>query len=197
MGKIFCLMGKSSSGKDTIFKQLELDNEIQLKPIVLYTTRPKRSNEIDGVTYNFVTKDILDKYEAEGKMIEQRVYNTVNGDWHYCTIDDGNINLDKNDYLIITTLEAYEKLQSYFGNVNVVPLYIEIDDGVRLERALERERLQEKPNYDELCRRYLADSYDFSEDKLNQCNIVKSFNNIDLNDCISEIKEEILRLKNN
>lgn len=197
MGKIFCLMGKSSSGKDTIFKQLELDNEIELKPIVLYTTRPKRSNEIDGVTYNFVTKDILDKYEAEGKMIEQRVYNTVNGDWYYCTIDDGNINLDENDYLIITTLEAYEKLQSYFGNSNVVPLYIEIDDGVRLERALARERLQEKPNYDELCRRYLADSRDFSEDKLNQCNVFKSFNNIDLNNCIYEIKQEILRLKNN
>ena len=45
MGKIFCLMGKSSSGKDTIFKEISNIKELKLNPIVLYTTRPKRTNE--------------------------------------------------------------------------------------------------------------------------------------------------------
>lgn len=193
MGKIFCLMGKSSSGKDTIFKQLKCDKELDLNIIVPYTTRPKRNNEIDGITYYFVDKSILDRYEKNGKMIEKRVYNTIKGDWYYCTIDDGNISINKNNYIIITTLEAYEKLQDYFGRENIVPIYINVDDGIRLERALERERMQETPNYDELCRRFLADSSDFSEEKLKKSGIEKYYNNIDLNQCIVQIKGDILK----
>lgn len=37
-GKVFYIIGKSSSGKDTIYKRLL--SETNLKPIVPYTTRP-------------------------------------------------------------------------------------------------------------------------------------------------------------
>lgn len=194
MGKIFCLMGKSSSGKDTIFNKLKIDEELNLKAIVPYTTRPKRNNEIDGVTYYFINKSLLDEYEAKGKVIEQRVYNTVNGDWYYCTIDDGNVDLEKNNYIVIITLEAYTKLERYFGKENIVPIYITVDDYIRLQRALERERKQENPNYDEMCRRFLADSIDFSEDKLKNCEINRYYNNTELELCLLEIKEEILKV---
>lgn len=193
MGKIFCLMGKSSSGKDTIFNKLKSDKDLDLNVIVPYTTRPKRNNEIDGVTYYFVDKSVLDRYEESGKMIEKRIYNTIKGDWYYCTIDDGNIDINKNQYIIITTLEAYVNLQRYFGKDKIIPLYINVDDGIRLERALERERMQESPNYDELCRRFLADSKDFSSEKLKECEIEKYYNNIDLNQCILQIKNDILK----
>ena len=52
MGKIFYLMGKSSSGKDTIYKEL-LQGFPKMKRIVLYTTRPRREGECDGVEYFF------------------------------------------------------------------------------------------------------------------------------------------------
>ena len=55
-------------------------------------------------------------------------------------------------------------MQNYFGKENVIPIYIQVDDGVRLERALERERTQKEPKYAELCRRFLADEKDFSEE---------------------------------
>ena len=42
MGKIFYIMGKSSSGKDTIYKKLLGDRELELRNIILYTTRPMR-----------------------------------------------------------------------------------------------------------------------------------------------------------
>ncbi len=52
-------------------------------------------------------------------------------------MDDGQICLDRKDsYLMIGTLESYEKMRGYFGEKGVVPVYIEVDDGVRLERAL-------------------------------------------------------------
>ncbi len=79
------------------------------------------------------------------------------------TADDGQINLDEKDYLGIGTLESYRKLQRYYGRQALCPIYVEVEDGIRLERALQREKRQQEPKYAELCRRYLADCEDFSE----------------------------------
>lgn len=194
MGKIFCLMGKSSSGKDTIFKEINDDKDLDLKPIISYTTRPKRINETNGVEYFFINTDELNKFEKENKVIEKRVYHTVHGDWFYGTINDGQIDLNKNNYLLITTLEAYKSLRDYFGDDKVYPFYIDIEDGIRLERALERERKQDKPNYDELCRRFLADNKDFSAENLSRLGINKFYINENLESCINDIKKDILNL---
>lgn len=194
MGKIFCLMGKSSSGKDTIFKKINEDKDLDLKPIISYTTRPKRINETNGVEYFFINKDELNKFEKENKVIEKRVYHTVHGDWFYGTINDGQIDLSKNNYLLITTLEAYESLRDYFGDDKVCPFYIDIEDGIRLERALEREKRQDKPNYDELCRRFLSDNQDFSDENLSNLGINKFYINENLESCINNIKKDILNL---
>ena len=194
MGKIFCLMGKSSSGKDTIFKEISDDKELDLKPIISYTTRPKRTNENNGVEYFFINKDDLERLERENKVIEKRVYHTIHGDWFYGTINDGQIDLDKNNYLLITTLESYESLKNYFGEDKVCPFYIDIEDGIRLERALEREKRQENPNYNELCRRFLTDNQDFSYENLSNLGINKYYTNENLQICINNIKKDILNL---
>lgn len=188
MGKIFCIMGKSSCGKDTIFKLLNEENTEGLKEVVIYTTRPKRDNETEGLEYHFINEEELLEWKRKGKVIESRCYNTVYGDWHYSTIDDGQIELEKNNYLIIITLEAYNDLKKYYGENNVIPIYIEIDDGLRLQRSLEREREEKNPKYDEMCRRYLADSKDFSKDNLDKAGITRCFENYNLDKVIEEIK---------
>lgn len=196
MGKICCLIGKSSSGKDTIFKELVEDKELNLKPVISYTTRPIRHNENHGTEYYFIDEEMLAQYHKAGQIIEKREYNTVNGKWSYCTVDDGQIDLQQqNFYLLIVTLEAYKSLRSYFGADAIVPFYITVDDGIRLERALKRERKQEKPNYDELCRRFLADSSDFDITKLKDCGIVKQYCNDNLNECLTKIKTDIVTAK--
>lgn len=193
VGKIFCLIGKSSSGKDTISKKLLQDKELNFKPVILYTTRPIRHNENQGLEYHFVAEELLARYRKIGKIIEQRDYNTINGRWSYCTIDDGQINLSQdNYYLLIATLESYKNLQNYFGVSNVIPLYIEVDDGVRLVRALDREKQQSQPNYEELCRRFLADSNDFSKRKLEDFGVHTYYSNENINECINNIKTDIL-----
>ena len=194
MGKIFCLMGKSSSGKDTIFKKIRDDKELNLKPIVSYTTRPKRTNETNGVEYFFINEKELNKFEKEDKVIEKRVYHTVHGDWYYCTINDEQIDLESNNYLLITTLESYKSLKDYFGEDKVYPLYIHVEDGIRLQRALDREKNQENPNFDELCRRFLADNRDFSKENLSALEINKFYTNKELEECINNIKKDILNL---
>ncbi|MFL0252998.1 guanylate kinase [Clostridium neuense] len=193
MGKIFCLMGKSNCGKDTIFKTLKDNKALKLKPVVTYTTRPRRVNETNGVEYFFINEEKLFNYKKIGKVIEERVYNTVKGKWYYATIDDGQIQFESDNYILITTLEAYKNLKKYFGEESIVPIYIAVDDGTRLERAIKREREQKKPDYNELCRRFLADNIDFSEDKLNECNIFYQYENYDLEACIKKIKDSITK----
>lgn len=190
MGKIFYIMGKSSSGKDSLFKEIK-KRMPELKDIVLYTTRPIREGERDGVEYHFVNEDVLRKLEEKGCVIEQRAYHTKCGIWRYFTADDGQINLKGEDYLVIGTLESYEAMKKYFGEKVVIPLYVEVEDGLRLSRALERERQQAKPKYAEMCRRFLADSEDFSEENLEKVGIGKRFENVDFERCIAEMMEFI------
>ena len=208
MGKIFYLMGKSSSGKDTIYKEL-LQGFPKMKRIVLYTTRPRREGECDGVEYFFTDEEKLQQFRKQGQLIEERSYHTQYGVWSYFTaddgqvsvgndsylgigtLDDGQINLRQEDYLVIGTLESYRAMKEYFGAESLVPLYIEVEDGLRLTRALEREKRQSQPRYDELCRRFLADSKDFSEENLRAAGIEKRFQNVDLEECIEAIEREI------
>jgi len=192
MGKIFYLMGKSATGKDTIYKKVK-EQLPELKTIVIYTTRPIREGEQDGVEYYFADEEKLDKLQQAGKVIELREYNTVHGIWRYFTADDGQF--DREDHLIaIGTLESYMQLKTYFGEEKIVPIYIEVEDGLRLERALSRERMQKEPKYEEMCRRFLADAADFSVDKVKEAGITRKYFNIDMDKCVEEI---VLDIKKN
>lgn len=194
MGKLFCMMGKSSSGKDTIYKALVEDHELGLHTVVPYTTRPVREGEAEGKNYYFVTEEVYGQMASEGKIIEARAYNTVHGLWRYFTADDGQIDFSKGNFIVIGTLEAYEQFSSYFGKDSVLPIYINVEDGQRLMRALSRERQQKQPKYAELCRRFLADCEDFSEEKLKNAGIDKFYNNDSLETCILEVKRAVRRM---
>ena len=194
MPEIAFIMGKSSSGKDHIYKALIEDEELALKTVTLYTTRPMRNGEVDGVEYYFVDDEATNGYIADGRVIEIREYKTVKGLWRYYTLDDGQINISNGKYIVIGTLEAYIDYCKYFGKEHIMPVYIEVDDGIRLERALIRERKQEVPQYSEMCRRFLADQEDFSDNNIIDAGIEKrSSNNEAIETCIEEIKADILR----
>lgn len=190
MGKIYYMMGKSSSGKDTLYKEV-LKALPELKTLVLYTTRPIREGEQEGIEYHFVTDEELERFEKAGKIIEERTYDTVYGAWKYATIEDGQINLAAYDYLVIGTLESYAGMKKCYGAENLVPIYIEVEDGERLSRALSRERQQEQPKYEEMCRRFLADQKDFSEENLEEAGIVRRYYNDDKVQCLEKIIGEI------
>ena len=191
MAKIFFVLGKSCSGKDTIFKKLKEDRELNLNTVTGYTTRPMREGEINGVEYFFVNNEELEALKNQGKVIECRDYNTVYGVWSYFTVDDGQINLEKGNYLYIGTLESYEQMVRYYGKEVVVPIYVEVETGERLTRAVNRERQQENPKYTELCRRFLADEEDFCEENIKKAGIKKRYENNSLVRCIEEIVEDI------
>ena len=190
LGKIYYIMGKSASGKDTIYRKL-LGLYPELREIILYTTRPIRDGEKNGREYFFTDEKSLDEYEKNGRLIEKRTYQTMYGPWSYATVDDGQVDIKKHSYIGIGTLESYLKIRDYYGRDHVQPIYISIDDRTRLLRAIEREAKEEKPKYIELCRRYIADEDDFSADKLAAAGIAGSYQNIDLDKCIEAIRKDI------
>ena len=190
MSNIFYFMGKSASGKDTLFSKVR-EKMPQLRTLVGYTTRPAREHEKNGREYFFVTEEKMNQLESEGKMIEKRAYHTVHGIWYYFTADDGQVRENGPDYLLIGTLESYQKIRDYYGEDKVVPVYIEVEDGIRLKRAIEREEQQEKPGYAEVCRRFLADAEDFKEENIEKCGIKKRFHNLEFSICLDEICQYI------
>lgn len=192
MGKMVYLMGKSSSGKDTVYRHLLEWDQVCLKKVVPYTTRPIRAGEVEGEEYFFTDEDGFRKLEAAGKIVESRAYDTYHGLWRYFTVDDGKIDLEHNDYLIIGTIESYLKTAEYFGKEKILPVLLELDDGKRLKRALEREMREERPRYQEMCRRFLADGEDFSENKIKEAGIIRRFANDNLESCLEEIKTYIM-----
>ncbi len=190
MGKIYCLMGKSASGKDTVYRKI-LELLPELGTYVMYTTRPMREGEIQGRTYHYIEAEELDALSRQGKVIESRTYSTVYGPWTYATVDDGQFDLESGDYLVPGTPESFVRLKAYFGADRVVPLLLEVEDGERLLRAVRREQREARPKYEELCRRFLADAADFSEEKLREAGISRRFVNEDPDRCAAEIAEEI------
>ena len=188
MARLFYMIGKSSTGKDTIYREVISRSDLNLNPLVMYTTRPIREGETDGKEYHFVDENVLKELEKEGRVIEKRAYHTIHGIWTYFTVDDEHADLNRKDYLAIGTLESYAQIRNYYGEKLVVPVYIQVEDGLRLERALKREKQQPVPKYEELCRRFLADQADYAEEKLAEAGIDRRFSNDkDIMSCVEEV----------
>ena len=115
MGKLFVIMGKSATGKDSLYQRI-VEDFPELQQVVTYTTRPIRAGETYGKEYFFVSEEEMHEMQEDDKIIECRVYQTVHGPWYYFTANDGQINLEKGNYILITTLEGYRKLETFFGN---------------------------------------------------------------------------------
>lgn len=194
--KMFYLMGKSGSGKDTIYKKLLEENDF-LDAYIMYTTRPIRSNEVNGVNYNYISNEKLEFFKSSGLIMESRSYKVANGDiWTYATIYDNQF-LGENDLVGIGTLESYNFFQEKYGEfLELIPIYINVDDEIRKQRLFLRESKLEKPDYEEINRRIEADKIDFSFENLRLSGVNLFFENDNLDKCISSINEYIKVIKN-
>lgn len=199
MAKIYYIIGKSAAGKDSILRGLLQDESLHLSGIIQYTTRPIRDGEEEGREYHFVTPRQVEAFREEGRIIELREYQTVHGPWQYMMVDDGTIDLAAQDYAAVGTVASYAMVRDYFGEDRVVPFFIDLDPGERLQRALDRERQHDRPKYAEMCRRFLADEKDFSEENLMAAGLMKNgkirnrFENISSEETVRKIRAIILR----
>ena len=174
--KIYYIMGKSCSGKSVLCDKLLKDTSLKLKPIITYTTRPRREREKDGVEYYFINDNQAKELLDSNKVIERRVYDTEYGKWSYMTVDDGQFE-EGNKYIGIGTLESYWSMVLKFGMEVMVPIYIEASPWTLLTRSISRLPDDDNKGYMEACRRYLKDAVDYSDANLNKCGIYTRYNN--------------------
>ena len=71
-GVLYIMSGPSGTGKGTICKVLEKDEGIFLS--VSSTSREVRPGEIEGVTYNYTSKENFQKMIDDGMMLEWAMY---------------------------------------------------------------------------------------------------------------------------
>ena len=71
MGRLYVFMGKSASGKDTLYRRIRERNP-ELKAVISYTTRPIRAGEREGVEYHFVSEAEMEEMEKSGRIVERR-----------------------------------------------------------------------------------------------------------------------------
>lgn len=71
-GKLFVMSGPSGTGKGTICGQLVEKEDIYLS--VSHTSREKRNNETEGVTYYYVSRDEFECLVENGEMLEYAIY---------------------------------------------------------------------------------------------------------------------------
>lgn len=123
--KLFCIMGETASGKDTLTKKLCED--AGMKAIVSYTTRPRRTNE--GDTHIFVDDSVYEQMKDN-----LAAYTEINGFRYWTTIEQ----IYDNDIYIIDPngLETLENLG--IEDIDLCSIYINVPLEVRLERALYR-----------------------------------------------------------
>ncbi len=81
-GNLFIISGPSGAGKGTICNHFLNDDDVYLS--VSVTTRNKRNEEIEGVTYFYDTVEGFEKRIRDGKMLEWAKY----GDNYYGTPRD-------------------------------------------------------------------------------------------------------------
>lgn len=139
-GLILILSSPSGAGKTTLAKKIELSDR-NFKISVSYTTRTPRTNEVDGVDYNFVTIKKFQELASQDKFLEQakvfgNYYATLKG-----PIED---NLAKGiDYLFDIDWQGAEQVKKIMPSdiVSVFILPPSIDD---LESRLKKREEKNK-----------------------------------------------------
>lgn len=90
------LISPSGGGKTAIFTKILAENS-EIKYSVSFTTRKARSNEIDGVHYNFISEEKFLKMKESGDFLESAI---VHGYW-YGTSKSYINNVLKNNHIIM------------------------------------------------------------------------------------------------
>ena len=167
--RIICIVGKSGSGKDSVINAV-LKKTDKIKPLVLYTTRPKRPGEKDGSDYHFIDNAAFDVMDKDNKFIAKTEYNTIEGLWKYAIPIPA---ASPSDVFIMASTPSQihqmkEKIRKRDLFVYLDVYYIECDEEMRIIKLFEREKKKEKAGMstccDEIIRRLKTDKEDFSHE---------------------------------
>lgn len=179
MKKLICLIGETARGKDTVARYLQ--ETYNKKPVVSYTTRPKRDSETNGVEHYFIDDLTADKMLATTDNIA--AYTKIGNYRYFSTIEE----VMHSDIYIIDP-NGFKSL--YLGNneIKLIPIYVTCNLAVAYKRALKR-----GDNIDAFEERVIAESKQFADYK---DYAYKIENNDDLNNLYTQVDTIIAEISN-
>lgn len=124
---LLCIMGESSSGKDSLTNKL--CETMGYSAICSYTTRPRRNGE--GETHIFVDDTIYEEMLAENKIA---AYTEISNYRYWTTVDQ----LHSNDCYIIDPIGLETLNNLNIPNLRLVSVYINVSEEERKARARKR-----------------------------------------------------------
>lgn len=186
MNKIIVICGLSASGKDSIAKYIS--NKYNIKEIISHTSRPMRSNELEGNPYYFISKQQFQNMIDNNEFIECRTYNTlvnnIPNTWFY-GVHKNSIDLSKHNYIVVLDMLGLRQLKKYCKD-NIISFFIFVNEPTRKQRCVDR------ANFDKIewNRRYEDDTKQFTQSVIyNEIDYIVE--NYDFDKCIKEISEKI------
>lgn len=181
MARVVCLIGSAASGKDTILNKCLNFCE----PIVSVTSRKMRDTEC-GHEYIFCSNALIESYIKKDALIEYRK-RIVDGKLAYYGVLKDSIDLDSDEkYIVILDHDGYEKMKNYVGTDNIVSIYIECNNELRMKRIKER---QPSIMDEEILARFKDDKNTIEKNKDIYDYKFKNENEEDLNRIVEFIKE--------
>ena len=174
------LSSPSGVGKTTITKKLQQKYQ-NLKISISHTTRPPRSNEVDGVDYNFVTKEKFEDLIKKNKFYE---YAKIFGNYYGTSKKDVDQTLQTNDVIFDIDWQGTKQL-SKFKNLKIIKIYLITSNKNELKNRLikrnqnSKEEVKKRFNaFDEDIKHWNDYDYVIINDNLDVCfkqieNIIK------------------------
>lgn len=174
---IILLIAESGAGKDTIANKLE---EQGYKILKSYATRPRRPGE--GDTHVFIKPDEIEQYKG------QMVAYTKIGEYEYFSTKDQLLNSD----IYIIDPEGYKYLKTKIKNIKIVPIFINVKEQERYNRACKRVGFDEQEKK-KIESRFISEYKQFQEFRKNE--EFYSVMNYDLNKAV-EVVKKIIEVEN-
>ena len=174
------LSSPSGVGKTTLTKKIQQKYN-SFKISVSHTTRPPRSNEVEGVDYFFISKDKFKKFIRENKFYEYaKIFEN-----YYGTLKKNVDEIFKKNDLIFDIDWQGTKQLSKFKNLNLIKIYLITENKEELKKRLIK---RDQNSSDEIEKRFNS----FEEDikHWNDYDYVLINKNLDV--CFKQIESIIL-----
>lgn len=185
MNKLFLLLGKTSSGKDSVLQSLlPKMSSLNIETLPSCTTRPIRANEIQGREYYFTTLKEFDKLYKDNQIAEYAIYNVGESQnfWCYFTLKSDMDKLNHTNLIGIKNPLGYSQLCGGYKD-KIVTILLDCPEDIIRKRYIERGATDDK-----LEDRIARDNKDFKY--LNPNHTVLN----DGSKTIDEVSDEVLEI---
>lgn len=119
---IFCILGESGSGKDTLVEYTLKEFKLKLKPVLSYTDRPMRDGEQNGKEHIFLSKEEMTEFLNSNKKDIAAYTQIGETGYRYCAMTSV---IDRSDIYIIDPNGLKEFKERTGDRYNIVSIYID------------------------------------------------------------------------